>query len=131
MDKFRKQLVAVLCAISVIGILGIPLGDPRFVSQALVLESCFIALAALSAKNYKKVYIPNFIIAGVVIAGNSAFYKHIEIMTTFQSSLQRNCSHYGRICFADNAIDYKLSCLQTTRKTIHNSQDGLNKLHLI
>jgi hypothetical protein len=83
MDKFRKQLVAVLCAISVIGILGIPLGDPRFVSQALVLESCFIALAALSAKNYKKVYIPNFIIAGVVIAGNSAFYKHIEIMTTF------------------------------------------------
>lgn len=82
MDKFHKRLVAVLGAISFIGVLGIPLGDPKFIVQALVLESCFIALTVLSARNYKQVYIPNFIIAGIVIAGNSAFYKHIEIMTT-------------------------------------------------
>ena len=83
MDKFQKSVVVVLGAISVAGVFGIPLGDPRFITQAIVLEGCFIALAVLSAKDYKKAYLPNFIIAGIVIIGNSAFYKHIEIMTTF------------------------------------------------
>lgn len=83
MDKFQKYLVIVLGAISIVGVFGIPLGDPRFIAQALVLEGCFIALTVLSLKNYRKAYIPNFIIAGIVIVGNSAFYKHIEIMTTF------------------------------------------------
>lgn len=75
-------MVIVLAAVSVVGVLGIPLGDPKFIPQALLLEGCFVSLTVLTAKNYKRVYIPNFVIAGIVIAGNSAFYKHIEIMTT-------------------------------------------------
>jgi glucose-6-phosphate-specific signal transduction histidine kinase len=82
MNKTQKNVVIILVAVSVVGVLGIPLGDPRFISQALLLEGCFISLAILTAKNYKHVYIPNFVIAGIVIVGNSAFYKHIEIMTT-------------------------------------------------
>ena len=82
MNKMQKSVAIILAAISVVGVLGIPLGDPKFIPQALLLEGCFIALAVLTAKNYKHVYIPNFVIAGIVIAGNSAFYKHIEIMTT-------------------------------------------------
>lgn len=82
MDKTKKVSI-VLATIVVIGALGIPLGDPKFILQALVLEICFAVLAILSAKCYKYVYFPNFIIAGIVIAGNSAFSKHIEIMTTF------------------------------------------------
>ena len=78
-----KRVAIVLIAVSVVGAFGIPLGDPKFILQAFVLEGCFIALAILTVKNYKRVYIPNFIVAGVVIAGNSAFYKHIEIMATF------------------------------------------------
>ncbi len=78
-----KKVALVLVAIIVVGVLGIPLGDPRFISQALILEGCFVVLAVLSARNYPRVYIPNFIISGIVIAGNSAFSKHIEIMTTF------------------------------------------------
>ena len=83
MDKFQKNVVVVLGTISIVGIFGIPLGDPRFMTQAIVLECCFIALTVLTAKNYKMAYIPNFIISVIVIIGNSAFYKHIEIMTTF------------------------------------------------
>src|SRR5574340_281913 len=82
MDQ-TKRVALVLTAVSIVGIMGIPLGDPKFIGQALVLEGCFITLAILTLKNYKRVYIPNFIVAGVVIAGNSAFYKHIQIMTTF------------------------------------------------
>lgn len=82
MDKIQKSVVIILAAVSVVGVLGIPLGDPKFIQQALLLEGCFISLTVLTAKNYKRVYIPNFVIAGIIIAGNSAFYKHIEIMTT-------------------------------------------------
>lgn len=83
MNKFQKAVAIVLGAITIVGILGIPLGDPRFIAQAIVLEGCFVVLTTLTAKNYKQVYVPNFIIAGIVIVGNSVFYKHIEIMTTF------------------------------------------------
>ena len=82
MDGPQKYTAIVLGAIVIVGIFGIPLGDPKFVIQALVLEGCFIALTALTIKDYKKSAIPNFIIAGVVIVGNSAFHKHIEIMST-------------------------------------------------
>ncbi len=78
-----KKVACVLTSIVVVGALGIPLGDPRFIPQALILEGCFVALAVLSWRNYQHVYTPNFIISGIVIAGNSAFSKHIEIMTTF------------------------------------------------
>ncbi len=81
MDSLRRVAI-VLAAVAVVGALGIPLGDPRFVPQAVVLEGSFVALAVLSARHYRHVYIPNFVIAAIVIAGNSAFYKHIEIMTT-------------------------------------------------
>ena len=82
MNGMQKNVVIVLAAVSVVGVLGIPLGDPKFIPQALLLEGCFVALTVLTAKNYKRVYIPNFVIAGIVISGNSAFYKHIEIMIT-------------------------------------------------
>ncbi len=77
-----KKVVWILISIVTVGALGIPLGDPRFIPQALILEGCFVTLTILSAKNYRYTYIPNFVIAGIVILGNSAFSKHIEIMTT-------------------------------------------------
>ncbi|MDE1765432.1 MAG: hypothetical protein KGI27_04045 [Thaumarchaeota archaeon] len=78
----KNRVAIILAAISAVGALGIPLGDPKFIVQALILEGCFIVLAILTAKNYPRVYIANFVVAGIVIAGNSAFYKHIEIMAT-------------------------------------------------
>ena len=78
-----KKVSLILAAVVIVGVLGIPLGDPKFIPQALVLETCFVILAILSAKGYKHVYLPNFIVAGIVIAGNSAFSKHIEIMATY------------------------------------------------
>ncbi len=58
------------------------MGDPKFIVQAFALESSFIALAFLSAKKFRYAYIPNFIIAGIVIIGNTASPKHTEIMST-------------------------------------------------
>ncbi len=79
----QKFLVSVLCAISIVGAFGIPLGDPKFIIQAIVLESSFIAFAVISLKNFRYAYIPNFAIAVIVIAGNTISPKHLEIMSTF------------------------------------------------
>jgi hypothetical protein len=81
--KIQKFLVSVLCAISIVGAFGIPLGDPKFIVQAIGLESSFIALAVISLKNFRYAYIPNFMIAVIVIVGNTISTKHLEIMSTF------------------------------------------------
>ena len=82
MDSSQKSLVVILGAISVVGAFGIPIGDPKFIIQAFALESSFIALAILSAKRFRYAYVPNFVIAGIVIVGNTISPKHTEIMAT-------------------------------------------------
>ena len=82
MNPFQKSVVVVLTAVCVIGAFGIPLGDPKFLVQAFSLEFSFVSLVIISAKNFRYAYIPNFIIAVMVIIGNTISPKHIEIMST-------------------------------------------------
>jgi len=70
--------------IVIMGIIGIPIGNPKFVTNAIVLESAFIVLAFFSLWRLKYALVPNMIIAIVVIIGNTASPKHIEIMSTFE-----------------------------------------------
>jgi len=83
MNNVQKTVVLSLVAICIVGAFGIPLGDPKFLLQAFSLEFSFLALAIVSAKNFRYAYIPNFIIAGIVIVGNTFSPKHLEIMSTF------------------------------------------------
>lgn len=83
MSRIQRYLVAVLVSTCIVGAFGIPLGDPKFLIPAIILESSFIALAIVSFKNFRYAYIPNFIIASIVIAGNTTSPKHLEIMSTF------------------------------------------------
>ena len=76
----QKNVIAVLIAISVTGVLGIPLGDPKFIAEGIALEISFVALTILSVKKIKYTLIPNIIIACLVISGNTVSPKHTEIM---------------------------------------------------
>ena len=82
MNKTQNYLVAVLASVCIVGAFGIPIGDPKFLIPAIALESSFIALTVISLKNFRYAYIPNFIIACTVIAGNTISPKHLEIMST-------------------------------------------------
>ncbi|MGI0017916.1 MAG: hypothetical protein ACREA1_04355 [Nitrosotalea sp.] len=82
MKNPQRYLVSVLASICIVGAFGIPLGDPKFFVQAIALESSFIVLTIISLKNFKYAYIPNFIIACIVITGNTISPKHLEIMST-------------------------------------------------
>jgi predicted branched-subunit amino acid permease len=77
-----KLVTAVLVAISAVGMVGLPLGDPKFLPVGIALEAGFIALAVLSVKRVKSVVIPSIAIACIVIAGNTLSPTHIDIMLT-------------------------------------------------
>jgi hypothetical protein len=78
----KKLVSAILISISIVGMIGIPMGDPRFFTNAIILESIFVLLAAISFWRFHYIVIPNMIIAVIVIVGNTVSPKHIEIMTT-------------------------------------------------
>ncbi len=80
----QKAIVLILVSISITGIIGIQIGNPRFVSNAIALESAFVVLTALSFWRLRYALIPNMIVAMIVIVGNTASPKHLEIMSSFE-----------------------------------------------
>jgi hypothetical protein len=76
--------VSILAAISIVGIIGIPMGDPKFFVQAISLESIFITLTFISIKKIRYTLIPNIIIGIIVIIGNTLSPQHIDIMSTLR-----------------------------------------------
>jgi hypothetical protein len=79
--------VAVLAAISVVGALAIPFGDPQFLDRAIALELAFIALTVLIYKGHRRALYACVPLAVLVMAGNSLAPPHVEIMTTFSKPL--------------------------------------------
>jgi len=78
---------AVLAAISVVGAIAIPFGDPQFLDRAIALELAFIALAVLIYRGFRKALYACVPLAILVMVGNSLAPPHVEIMTTFSKPL--------------------------------------------
>ena len=81
MILLQKIILVILVSISIVGMIGIPMGDPQFLVNVVLLESSFIALAVVSIWRLQYAVIPNMVIAIIVIVGNTVSPKHIEIMT--------------------------------------------------
>lgn len=77
----------ILAAVSVVGAVAIPFGDPQFLDRAVVLELSFVTLAVLTWKGIRKALYACILIAAVVMVGNSLAPPHVEIMTTFSKPL--------------------------------------------
>jgi carbon starvation protein CstA len=86
-------VVIVLVAISIVGAVAIPFGDPQFVDRAIALELSFITLAIVILLGYRltvrRVPLANIALyaciplAVIVMVGNSLAPPHVEMMTTF------------------------------------------------
>lgn len=88
--KYRMSILLVACiltAISVVGAMAIPFGDPQFLDRAVALEISFIALAVLAFRGYRKVLYACVPLAVIVMVGNSLAPPHVEIMMTFSKPL--------------------------------------------
>ena len=81
--SFTTPVVIVLMAISALGAIAIPFGDPQFLDRAIALELSFIILAVLAYKGYRKALYACIPLAIIVMVGNSLAPPHVEIMTTF------------------------------------------------
>jgi hypothetical protein len=81
--SFTTLVVIVLMAISALGAIAIPFGDPQFLDRAIALELSFIILAVLAYKGYRKALYACIPLAIIVMVGNSLAPPHVEIMTTF------------------------------------------------
>jgi hypothetical protein len=91
--QFIPPVVIVLVAISVLGAMAIPFGDPQFLDRAIALELSFITLAVvilldvrLTVKGVPLAKLALYAcipLAIIVMVGNSLASPHVEIMTTF------------------------------------------------
>src|SRR5919202_6078112 len=81
--SFTTPVVSVLVAISAVGAVAIPFGDPQFLDRAIALELSFIILAVLTKRGYRKALYACIPLAIIVMVGNSLAPPHVEIMTTF------------------------------------------------
>ena len=77
------RVVIILVAISIVGAIAIPFGDPQFLGRAIALELSFITLAVLTYKGLRKALYACIPLAIIVMVGNSLASPHVEIMTTF------------------------------------------------
>lgn len=76
-------VVIILVAISIVGAIAIPFGDPQFFGRAIALELSFIILAVLTYKGFRNALYACIPLAIIVMVGNSLASPHVEIMTTF------------------------------------------------
>ena len=71
-------VLVTLVSIIVVGLIGIPFGDPRFIAYSIFLELVYVSLAILVAKGYRKPLYVCILIAIIIIVGNSFVNAHIN-----------------------------------------------------
>ncbi len=88
-DIKRPQFLVLvtLASIVIVGLIGIPFGDPRFIAYAIFLELVYVSLAVLVAKGYRKPLYVCILIAIIIIVGNSFVNAHINRIMTLSRPL--------------------------------------------
>jgi hypothetical protein len=117
-----SPVTAVLTAISVVGAIAIPFGDPQFLDRAIALELSFIALAVLTYKGFRKALYACIPIAVLVMVGNSTASPHVEIMTTFSKPLNAVVLIIGGYMLQAALIGTAIYELAKTRREVVQKQ---------
>ena len=127
-------VVIVLLAISIVGALAIPFGDPQFLDRAIALELSFITLAIVLLLDVrgavKKLPLGKLALyaciplAVIVIVGNSLAPPHIEIMTTFSKPINALLLIIGGYILQAALIGTTVMQLARTRLAIVQKQNN-------
>jgi hypothetical protein len=87
MDSHIRATLIILVFITVLGLIAIPFGNPKFIDRAIILELSFATLSVLIWKRYNKVLYACIPIAALVIIGNSLAPPHVNLMMSFSKPL--------------------------------------------
>jgi hypothetical protein len=112
---------AVLAAISVVGAIAIPFGDPQFLDKAIALELAFIALTVLIYKGFQMALYPCIPLAALVMVGNSLAPPHVEIMATFSKPLNAGVLIIGGYVLQAALIGTTIYELVRARRIVQNA----------
>jgi hypothetical protein len=126
------SVVIVLVAISIVGAIAIPFGDPQFFDRAIILELSFITLAVVLIldvrMNVGKVRLASLALyaciplAIVVMVGNSLASPHVEMMTTFSKPFNAVILIIGGYVLQAALIGTTIVQLVRTRQAIVQKQ---------
>ena len=83
---YRASLIT-LVSITVLGLIAIPFGNPKFIDRAIILEISFATISVLIWKGYSKALYACIPLALLVIIGNSLAPPHVKLMMTFSKPL--------------------------------------------
>jgi hypothetical protein len=83
---YRASLIT-LVSITVLGLIAIPFGNPKFIDRAIILEISFATLSVLIWKGYSKALYACIPLALLIIIGNSLAPPHVKLMMTFSKPL--------------------------------------------
>ncbi|HEX2472247.1 MAG TPA: hypothetical protein VHJ59_05810 [Nitrososphaera sp.] len=115
-------VVIILVAISIVGAIAIPFGDPQFFDRAIALELSFITLAVLTYKGFRKALYACIPLAIIVMVGNSLASPHVEMMTTFSKPFNAVMLIIGGYVLQGALIGTTILQLVRTRQDIVQKQ---------
>jgi hypothetical protein len=87
MELHYRATLITLVSITVLGVIAIPFGNPKFIDRAIILEISFATLSVLIWKGYSKALYACIPLALLVIIGNSLAPPHVKLMMTFSKPL--------------------------------------------
>jgi len=83
MELHYRATLITLVSITVLGLIAIPFGNPKFIDRAIILEISVATLSVLIWKGYSKALYACIPLALLVIIGNSLAPPHVKLMMTF------------------------------------------------
>jgi hypothetical protein len=87
MELHYRATLITLVSITVLGLIAIPFGNPKFTDRGIILEISFATLSVLIWKGYSKALYACIPLALLVIIGNSLAPPHVKLMMTFSKPL--------------------------------------------
>ncbi|HEY7080370.1 MAG TPA: hypothetical protein VH500_11755 [Nitrososphaeraceae archaeon] len=87
MELYYRAPLITLVSITVLGLIAIPFGNPKFIDRAIILEISFATISVLIWKGYSKALYACIPLALLVIIGNSLAPPHVKLMMTFSKPL--------------------------------------------
>ena len=87
MELHYRATLVTLVSITILGLIAIPFGNPKFIDRAIILEISFAMLTFLVWKGYSNALYACIPLAMFVIIGNSLAPPHVKLMMTFSKPL--------------------------------------------
>lgn len=87
MELHYGATLITLVSITVLGLIAMPFGNPKFIDRAIILEISFATLSVFIWKGYSKALYACIPLALLVIIGNSLAPPHVKLMMTFSKPL--------------------------------------------